>query len=284
VATWIKVRHELLDAPEVRRISRAVGQSRFETYGKLIAVWMWFDRHSTDGFIEGETLEGVDELVGEGFGAAMASVGWLKQDEGGIWVPNWDRHNSASAKERALDQARKKRSRASSGDEDNSPEKNRTKVRKPRDQRRGDENDLLLRGREVVEVWNEAAKQNPAKLRPFSGRTMPKDLAACLVIDGWQESAIAAIHLLPKCRFFDDPVPFGQLCSSKNGETFVDRVLEGKFSNPKRSGRGNAPGEAAVDFDKRHQEWERGAREQAERARKWVEERDRLRRDARGGE
>jgi len=36
----------------------------------------------------------------------MKAVGWLVADAAGLHFPNWDRHNSKSAKERAMDQAR----------------------------------------------------------------------------------------------------------------------------------------------------------------------------------
>jgi hypothetical protein len=37
--SWIKMRHDLLDAPEVRRLCRATGLDRDQVYGKLFRLW-----------------------------------------------------------------------------------------------------------------------------------------------------------------------------------------------------------------------------------------------------
>jgi hypothetical protein len=103
---WIKMRHDLQDAPEVRRIARAAGIDRDQVVGKLYRFWTWADRHGKNGEVDAD-LEDVDEQVGlVGFGAALVSVGWLDSQAGGIVIPNWDRHFSDSAKVRALGQNR----------------------------------------------------------------------------------------------------------------------------------------------------------------------------------
>ena len=108
---WIKVRHDLIDAPEVRRIARAATLDRDQVYGKLIRLWTWFDRHSSNGHLDAE-IEDVDDHVDHvGFGAALVSVGWLDAQEGGIVIPHWDRHFSDSAKVRALGQNRAEKHR-----------------------------------------------------------------------------------------------------------------------------------------------------------------------------
>jgi hypothetical protein len=72
---WIKLRHDLCDAPEIRRLARACGVTRDDVLGKLFRLWSWFDRHSIDGMVADETSDLVDELVGlSGFAAALVSV------------------------------------------------------------------------------------------------------------------------------------------------------------------------------------------------------------------
>lgn len=111
--TWLKIRHDLEDAPEIRRIARAAGLDRDAVLGKLVRVWSWFDRHATDGRIPGAELDDLDDKANApGFGAAMAAAGWLEPDADGLVLPNWERHNGEGAKERALKAERMRRARA----------------------------------------------------------------------------------------------------------------------------------------------------------------------------
>jgi hypothetical protein len=117
--TWLKIRHDLEDAPEIRRIARAAGLDRDAVLGKLVRVWSWFDRHaSADGRIPGAELEDLDDKANAaGFGAAMAAAGWLEADAAGLALPNWERHNGEGAKERALKAERMRRARAGEPDD-----------------------------------------------------------------------------------------------------------------------------------------------------------------------
>lgn len=71
-------------------------------FGKAFRVWCWFDQHTEDGNARGVTFSLFDRLVGlTGFAASMEKVGWLIKTEGGISLPNFDRHNGQTAKNRA---------------------------------------------------------------------------------------------------------------------------------------------------------------------------------------
>jgi hypothetical protein len=59
--------------------------------------------------------------------------------------------------------------------------------------------------------------------------TPPGRLADRLTEDGWFAKALAAIHKLPSCRYFQDPVTLPQFVA----DGFVDKILGGQFDNPR---------------------------------------------------
>jgi CelD/BcsL family acetyltransferase involved in cellulose biosynthesis len=123
---WIKVEHDLHEKPEVAVISDATGLDPDTVVGKLIRVWRWFDRHTSDGNAPTVTLSLLDRITAhEGFASALQKAGWLDIEEQGISVPNFDRHISKSAKDRALGRERVKRSRNASTVTEALPEKRR---------------------------------------------------------------------------------------------------------------------------------------------------------------
>lgn len=114
---WIKMTVKLRTHPKVVRIASALKADKLRVIGALYSVWTVFDQHSADGRLDGYTLSTMDVEIGwKGFSAAMAAVGWLGHDEAGLIAPEFDEHNSKSAKRRALDTDRKKSAR----DEDES--------------------------------------------------------------------------------------------------------------------------------------------------------------------
>jgi hypothetical protein len=241
--SWIKFRHDLIDAPEIRRLSRACGVTRDDVYGKLFRLWSWFDRHSHNGRVADETLELVDEIVGNsGFAAALVSVGWLDHDQAGIVIPNWDRHNSETAKQRALDAARKAATRdqdSMSGNEPDTPDepcpaKTRTRREKTREElpplpREGFDKDAWQSFRKA---WNAGSGKAWKPLNPH-----PKYVERIVEPD-WVAEALVAIDRLKRCRFFRTPVSLGQFCGPDfvtlcNGGEYDDRPEDrkGDFAN-----------------------------------------------------
>jgi hypothetical protein len=100
---WIKVETCLPEKPEVWHIHDATGIDPDAIVGKLIKVWRWFDAHTNSGNAMFVSEELIDRLAGvPGFAQAMRHAGWLDVDGPSITVPNFDRHNGKTSKERAL--------------------------------------------------------------------------------------------------------------------------------------------------------------------------------------
>jgi hypothetical protein len=98
--------------PKVVRMASALRADKLRVIGGLHAVWCVFDEHSPDGLLEGYTLSAMDEEIGwKGFSQAMQAIGWLIETESGLEAPDYEEHNGASAKRRALDARRKKEGR-----------------------------------------------------------------------------------------------------------------------------------------------------------------------------
>lgn len=101
---WLKMEAATPDKAETLAITAAMGWDDADlTVGKLFRVWRWFDSQTLDGNAPGVTPALLDRVAGvTGFAQAMQSVGWLEISEAGITLPNFDRHNGATAKARAL--------------------------------------------------------------------------------------------------------------------------------------------------------------------------------------
>jgi hypothetical protein len=100
---WIKIETVTADKIEIARVATALGMDRYAVLGRLIRLWGYFDQHSLDGHIDGVNASFIDGLVGHpGFCAQLVAVGWMEIDEAGVTLPNFDRHNGATAKSRAL--------------------------------------------------------------------------------------------------------------------------------------------------------------------------------------
>jgi hypothetical protein len=229
---WIKLRHDLLDAPEVRRLARATGLDRDQVYGKLFRLWSWADRHGLNGQIDAE-LEDVDEQVGQvGFGAALVSVGWLVAQDGGIEIPHWERHFSDSAKARGLAAKRMERARCATSATDPpdlvaraaQPDKRRldSPPPPPGEAAPPDEAAATIRA-----AWAELVRSGHGK--PYRASRMPDGWLDRLGEPGWLDEALRAIQHLPACRYFDSPATMVQLCKPR----FVTQVLAGQYDDPK---------------------------------------------------
>ena len=123
---WIKFEHATVDKPEVLEMAELLGTSSDDVVGKLLRVWIWFDKQSSDGNAGGVTenalMRFIDRLVGsQGFAGSMKKVGWLT-DSG---IPNFTLHNGESSKKRALTNDRVKRSRNAVNVTEALPEKRR---------------------------------------------------------------------------------------------------------------------------------------------------------------
>lgn len=144
---WIKMRVDLTDDPAVIGISVATGLDEFSVVGRLHKFWSWADSHTTNGNAtvtlpslqnhgESVSIAWIDRyLQATGFAQSLIDVGWLVVDDSGIHLPNFDRHNGQTAKQRALTSKRvaKKRSAECNGAgvTESLPEKRREEKREP---------------------------------------------------------------------------------------------------------------------------------------------------------
>ena len=112
---WLKMECCLPEKPEVFQIAGIMGMDPDEVFGKLFKVWRWFDAHTESGNAASVTFALVDRVCGvTGFGEAMAFVGWLAQDGRNLTIPNFDRHNGKTAKDRGLTAKRVAKSKVKS--------------------------------------------------------------------------------------------------------------------------------------------------------------------------
>ena len=88
---WMKIELELPDKPEVHAISSMLNLDPDCVVGKLIRVWQWFDKHTTDGNAYGVTYSLLDRITNvTGFSEAMSFVGWLEQKDKYLVMPKFD--------------------------------------------------------------------------------------------------------------------------------------------------------------------------------------------------
>tara|TARA_R100000808_G_scaffold24737_1_gene57944 strand:- start:1929 stop:2870 length:942 start_codon:yes stop_codon:yes gene_type:complete len=109
---WIKMRTDLATDPAVIEVSIALGMDEDAVVGKLHKLWSWADTQSRDGHAKGVTYEWLNGYIGvTGFAEALDKAGWMSAEKGGIYIPNFGRHNGQSAKKRAENTERKRVSR-----------------------------------------------------------------------------------------------------------------------------------------------------------------------------
>jgi hypothetical protein len=244
MGNWIKMRHDLYDDPDTRKVARATGLDRDQVCGKLYRLWSWADRHGHNGLVRAE-LEDVDDEIGHvGFGAALVSVGWLETPEGGIVIPHWERHFSDSAKVRGLAGQRAEKHRNSSRNakrvthppdgvtQGALPEERR--VDNPPPPHRDASHEPAEAAATLRAAWSAAVKAGHGQ--PYRAKAMPDGFADRLREPGWLDEALQAIDHLPRCRYFSTPATLIQLC----GKGFVTKVLAGQFNDREASKAGRA--------------------------------------------
>jgi len=112
---WIKFEKATLDKPEVFEMAEMLDVDPDAVVGKLLRVWNWFDDQSHDGNANVTVRALLDRYAGvTGFTQAMESVGWLDIEGRTMSLPNFDRHNGQTAKNRALTAKRVNKSRSKS--------------------------------------------------------------------------------------------------------------------------------------------------------------------------
>lgn len=103
------MRTDLLEDPDVVSISTAVGMDEYSVVGRLLKLWGWVSQHTTDGRNVRVTDQFLDRFVNcSGFCSALRTCNWLSGSDLALTFPKFDRHNSNTAKARALEAEAKK--------------------------------------------------------------------------------------------------------------------------------------------------------------------------------
>jgi len=104
MSEWIKVEHHIHEKVEVATIAEHTGLDPDTVVGKLVKVWAWASRNChADGVTGIAALRIIREITAcHTFDEAMANCGWICVKGDKITFSNFDRHNSQTAKERAL--------------------------------------------------------------------------------------------------------------------------------------------------------------------------------------
>lgn len=126
---WVKMRVDLDEDPAVIGMASVLGIPADHIIGKLWKIWRWSNRQTIDGKVFGIHDDWIDGyLECPGFAKAMRLVGWLELNDSGFSIPRFDRHNSDSAKRRALRSLRESRNRCTrnvTGDDAKAPPEKR---------------------------------------------------------------------------------------------------------------------------------------------------------------
>lgn len=114
---WLKLECSTPDKPEVFAITASMGWDDPDmTVGKLFRVWRWFDQQTVSGNAPGVTCLLLDRIAGAtGFAQAMEKAGWLIVSDTGLQLPNFEKHNGSTAKNRAQTAKRVAEHRATTG-------------------------------------------------------------------------------------------------------------------------------------------------------------------------
>lgn len=100
---WIKIENTLPDKPEVWQIAEALKIDADAVTGKLLRIWIWASENCNGAGVTNVTAKKlIDRMSGvKGFADAMIAAGWLTENGNEICFPNFDRHCTKTAKERA---------------------------------------------------------------------------------------------------------------------------------------------------------------------------------------
>jgi hypothetical protein len=134
---WIKFEENTPDKPEVYGMAEMLGIDADAVVGKLIRVWSWASRNChADGVTNVTALSAICRVAGvPNFGQAMQKVGWLSINGDRIEFPNFDRHCTQTAKERALATKRKRNQRGKESRNCHAPNVTKTGLEKRREEK-----------------------------------------------------------------------------------------------------------------------------------------------------
>jgi hypothetical protein len=100
---WIKFEIATPDKPEIWTLASSLEIDPDAVVGKMLRIWAWFDQHTEKGNAASVTKLLLDRTVGvTGFCNAVIGCGWMLEADNMISLPNFDRHNGKTAKNRAV--------------------------------------------------------------------------------------------------------------------------------------------------------------------------------------
>lgn len=112
MANWIKVLNTLPRCKAIYALMRALHCKRHAAIGLAVDWLCWLDVNSTNGETGMLDDEISDVLGWQGAAEALSAVGWVSHDEQGYVVAvDFDKHNGETAKKRAEDAERQRKSR-----------------------------------------------------------------------------------------------------------------------------------------------------------------------------
>lgn len=101
--SWIKVETHTFDKIEIYTIAQELTLDPDSVFAKCCRIWAWFDANTIDGVTKSVTKALLDRHCSvTGFCKAMINAGWMHDDGENLQLPYYERHNSKSAKARAL--------------------------------------------------------------------------------------------------------------------------------------------------------------------------------------
>jgi hypothetical protein len=173
---WIKMRSGLHESPKVLAISDELQKPVLHIVGMLWRIWSWADQHSLDGQNLTVSFAALDRMVDcPGIAACLRKIGWIDgRPEGPLSFPRFAEHNGQTAKQRALDQSRRRTERGLSGF---CPDSSRTETG-PEKRREEKRRTSLNPGCEVEQAFEAFWLAYPRKV------AKPKAMASFLKVGG----------------------------------------------------------------------------------------------------
>lgn len=203
---WIKMRCALPEDPAVLLMAAELAMDSYGVIGRLHRVWSWFDQQSRNGHAPVTLISHIDTLAGvTGFVDALKKARWLTVTNDEMVIPNFDRHNGQTAKQRALATKRKQKERVTKASR-----KSRDKSVTREEKRREDINTPIVpKGKRVCcalfdTFWSiYPAKVGKDKARPAWVRAVSR------CVSRFDDSAAAEAFIVERAEAFSKS-PVGQ--------------------------------------------------------------------------
>lgn len=118
---WMQIDIDIMEKPEFLRIVEITGEADELVLFRLVKLWSWVERATTDGFFPGLTVNTLARKFSgtPEFWQALAdpAVDWLWIHEEGLQIPRYEKRFDKSAKRRAQDARQKAKSRAAKAEQ-----------------------------------------------------------------------------------------------------------------------------------------------------------------------